>query len=40
MVEVAEEEHGAEGGEPMEEPRPKQLKGTEEATGKPTPTET
>ena len=40
MVEVAEEGHGAEGGEPMEEPRPKQPKGTEEATGKPMPTET
>ena len=37
---LAEEEYGAEGWEPMEEPRPKQLKQTEEATGKPMPTET
>ena len=40
VVEVAEEEHGAEGGKPMEEPISKQPKGTEEATGKPMPTET
>ena len=40
MVEVAEEEHVAEGGEPMEEPSPKQPKGTEEAIGNPMPTET